>query len=247
MLKRHRESSTSEESTLDGSPEPSHEGMMSTEDSNDAQPMKYVQLDQGPSGANRSTCDLPPHGLMRFTSFEDHEVHYKQSHTNRCIECHKNFPTDHFLSLHIAENHDPLNAARRDKGERTYACFVEDCDRVCSTWQKRRMHLVDKHMFPRNYDFFIVNDGVDRRNSMLRPERALRRESAADDQSSLSGGLSPLKGSQGPRASPEDHRAETTDREDGVDGISDAMASLKFVPPSLRFGRKKGLSGFSKT
>jgi len=109
------------------------------------------------------------------------------------------------------------------------------------------MHLVDKHMFPRNYDFFIVNDGVDRRNSMLRPERALRRESAADDQSSLSGGLSPLKGSQGPRASPEDHRAETTDREDGVDGISDAMASLKFVPPSLRFGRKKGLSGFSKT
>ncbi|KAG2017135.1 hypothetical protein GB937_005733 [Aspergillus fischeri] len=30
-----------------------------------------------------------------------------------------------------------------------YSCFIEDCDRKCSTPQKRRMHLIDKHMFPK--------------------------------------------------------------------------------------------------
>lgn len=38
---------------------------------------------------------------------------------NRCVECGKNFPTDLFLNLHIEENHDPLTAARRERGEKT--------------------------------------------------------------------------------------------------------------------------------
>jgi hypothetical protein len=54
---------------------------------------------------------------------------------------------------------------------------VSDCDRLCSTPQKRRLHCIDKHQFPRNYDFFIVNDGIDRRSSMLRPPH--RRRSSA--------------------------------------------------------------------
>lgn len=77
-----------------------------------------------------------------------------------------------------------------------YGCFVEDCERRCSTPRKRRLHLIDKHMFPRvsdkhhtslaslcstiiiltyeqrtdssqKYNFFIVNDGIDRHMSML--------------------------------------------------------------------------------
>ena len=36
------------------------------------------------------------------------------------------------------------------------------------------MHCIDKHQFPRNYDFFIINDGIDRRNSMLRPTHRRR-------------------------------------------------------------------------
>lgn len=30
-----------------------------------------------------------------------------------------------------------------------FGCFVEGCERKCSTPQKRRRHLIDKHMFPR--------------------------------------------------------------------------------------------------
>lgn len=65
-------------------------------------------------------CALPPHReTLSFTSYEDYEVHYQQAHVNRCAECSKNFPTGHFLNLHIEENHDALAAARKARGEKT--------------------------------------------------------------------------------------------------------------------------------
>lgn len=65
-------------------------------------------------------CTLPPHREpLSFASYEDYEVHYQQAHVNRCSQCSKNFPTGHFLNLHIEENHDPLAAARRARGEKT--------------------------------------------------------------------------------------------------------------------------------
>jgi hypothetical protein len=30
--------------------------------------------------------------------------------------------------------------------------------------------MIDKHQFPKDYDFFVVNNGIDKRNSMLRPQ-----------------------------------------------------------------------------
>ncbi|KAF2222485.1 hypothetical protein BDZ85DRAFT_176551, partial [Elsinoe ampelina] len=128
---------------------------------------KVVHTDLAPGPAS-IYCHLPPHAPQPFQSYDEYEIHYNKSHVNRCLECHRNLPTDHFLSLHIAENHDPIMATKKDRGDKTYACFVEGCDKVCATWQKRRLHLQDKHMFPRNYDFFIVNDGLDGRRSMLR-------------------------------------------------------------------------------
>jgi len=121
-------------------------------------------------------CSLPPHReTLSFVSHEDYEIHYAKIHTNRCSECGKNFPTGHFLGLHIEENHNPLREALQERGEKTYGCFVEDCERKCSTPQKRRMHLIDKHMFPRTYNFHIVNDGIDKHRSMLGSGQAHRR------------------------------------------------------------------------
>lgn len=69
-------------------------------------------------------CALPPHReTLSFTSYEDYEVHYAQAHVNRCSQCSKNFPTGHFLNLHIEENHDPLAAARRARGDKTVSCL----------------------------------------------------------------------------------------------------------------------------
>ncbi|KAF2123478.1 hypothetical protein P153DRAFT_352157 [Dothidotthia symphoricarpi CBS 119687] len=161
--------------------------------------VKLVHLDTHSAMSEQPAvikCSLPPHQPLEFASFEEYNVHHKKTHMNRCSECQRNFPDEHFLHLHIGENHDPFNAAKRDEGERTYACLLPDCDRLCSTPQKRRLHCIDKHQFPRNYDFYIVNDGIDRRSSMLQsPHR--RRSSTLNS----SNGTSTAPGKRGGESS----------------------------------------------
>jgi hypothetical protein len=120
-------------------------------------------------------CELPPHKRpWAFNSQEEYDVHYQKMHVNRCSVCHKNFPDQHLLQLHISENHDPIRAARADRGEKTYQCLIPTCDRLCSTAPKRRRHCIDKHNVSKDYDFFIINDGIDRRTSMLIPSHRRR-------------------------------------------------------------------------
>jgi hypothetical protein len=64
-------------------------------------------------------CSLPPHRSLRFDSLQAYETHYTQKHVNRCFTCQKNFPTEHYLGLHISENHDPFVDVKREKGEKT--------------------------------------------------------------------------------------------------------------------------------
>ena len=150
MAKRSREASFS----------PSIQGLSTSEgidDGSDTDPersSKYRQVHTLPSAPQTASavmkCSLPPHkDALEFQSQEEYEVHYLKEHTNRCSSCGKNFPAAHFLGLHIEENHNALRETLQAKGEKTYGCFVEDCDRKCSTPQKRRMHLIDKHGFPK--------------------------------------------------------------------------------------------------
>ncbi|EQL31994.1 hypothetical protein RJZ56_004491 [Blastomyces dermatitidis] len=166
MAKRSREESLAFEPP--GSPVDSHipSTAMGPQTS---PPGKQVHLDDQNGDQEVMRCSLPPHREhISFSTYEDYEVHYAQAHSNRCLECGKNFPTTHFLTLHIEELHDPLIASRMERGEKTFSCFVEGCDRKCSTSQKRRLHLIDKHQFPRFYNFSIVVTGIDQYNSMLR-------------------------------------------------------------------------------
>ncbi|KAF7719609.1 Zinc finger C2H2 type domain-containing protein [Penicillium ucsense] len=206
-------------------------------------------------------CTLPPHReTVSFASYEDYEVHYQQTHVNRCSQCSKNFPTAHFLNLHIEENHDPLAAARRARGEKTYRCFIEDCERQCSSPHKRRLHLVDKHMFPRTYNFYIINDGIDKQTSLLRPlnkshrrrissasissiqEGRLRRRSSVSQAASPTNVTSPASPASptspkrmeirpGPRVSED----RSIDME--LDGLTWSMSALRFVPASVTRNR----------
>lgn len=140
---------------------------------------------------------------------------------------------------------------------------MDGCDKVCSAPLKRRMHLTDKHMFPKNYDFLIVNDGIDKRSSMLRTrhrrassaaERAVRR----DKQVGVKGGQN-LENSvpvdegeevtevQGAELVPMPTANGVSTSEVDMDVITSGMSALKFVPSSVRFGRGGRRGGFSRS
>ncbi|KEF61411.1 uncharacterized protein A1O9_02977 [Exophiala aquamarina CBS 119918] len=201
-------------------------------------------------------CSLPPHREpLSFSNAEAFEVHYVKEHSNRCSACGKNFPTAHFLALHTDENHNTFREALQAKGEKTYACFVQGCEKMCSTPQKRRLHLIDKHLFPKIYNFRVVDTGVDRSTSMLHEGRR-RRVSTLSDQPQSSGHQrkearpganqmkhsSPVQPSEGdPYVSAKSIGKVQDCNRKPVEGVSDttmnelerSMSSLRFVPPSI--------------
>ncbi len=148
-----------------------------------------------------------------------------------------------------------------------YQCFVEGCDKICSTPQKRRMHLTDKHMFPKNYDFQIVNTGIDKRSSMLRTRhrrcssaasRALYREQQTKKLPSPTLVESAPDVRESPVSSPEARIPGATRSQNAsskpqhppiadIDDLTSGMSALKFVPPSVRFGRGGRRGGFSRS
>ena len=127
------------------------------------------------------------------------------------------------------------------------------------------MHLIDKHMFPKDYDFYVVNDGIDRRSSMLRSGRHRRQSSAAQNRAhteenarNRSSTIETTTEMQGVGDGKETPRQETPEesiltpgssQDADMDDLAGAMSALKFVPPSVRFGRGrgKGRGGFSRT
>ncbi|POS86471.1 hypothetical protein EPUL_004004, partial [Erysiphe pulchra] len=205
-------------------------------------PYKIIELDQDKLDVNNITpapmmcCSLPPHrDTLKFNSFDEYNVHYVKEHTNRCLECFKNFPTNHLLSLHIEENHNSIFDIKKERGEKMYACFVEDCDRLCSTPQKRRMHLIDKHLFPKDYDFYVVNHGIGHRCFMLKSWNKRMDNSSDTYYSSANRYRSHLE--------IEKTKMPTTaavipsrnlDKDPDLNGLSSAMSTLRFVPPSVR-------------
>ncbi|EFR00708.1 C2H2 type zinc finger domain-containing protein [Nannizzia gypsea CBS 118893] len=202
-------------------------------------------------------CTLPPHkGDLTFPTYEAYESHYLQTHINRCSECAKNFPSDLLLTRHIEENHDPVMEERKERGEKTFGCFVEGCERRCSTPQKRRRHLIDKHCFPKGYNFYIVNDGIDKYSSMLRSSVTMHRRRFSLE---TGGASSRGNGVISPGATPSRRRDHATyedvkandvssvngrvdvEEQDGLDGLTKSMSALRFVPHSVaaRMSSKK--------
>ncbi|KIW26670.1 uncharacterized protein PV07_06485 [Cladophialophora immunda] len=242
MVKRSRESSTLSSSSDTASsvaeesqsPRPAKLSAVATVDALPARPVMQ--------------CSLPPHReTLDFASIEDFEVHYAKDHSNRCTSCGKNFPTAHFLALHIDENHNAFREAMQAKGEKTYACFVEDCERKCSTPQKRRLHLIDKHLFPKIYNFRIVDTGIDKSTSMLHESRR-RRVSTTTDQITSNGHRRRQSRTDNKKNSAALSLKENKDKERkggpsfepnqdvsdaAINDLESSLSALRFVPPSV--------------
>ena len=234
-------------------------------DEHEAHTPKYMTVE--PEEVTIMRCLLEPHRPLSFFSYAEYEAHYQQAHTNRCSECKKNFPTGHFLELHIAEDHDPIVASKRDAGEKTHACFVEGCEKVCSDWKKRRSHLVDKHGYPKNYDFLVVDYGIDGRRSMLRPgidaqgHRKSSRERGRSDSSisantqtteatstSSQNVVGSAESKDREKSTLEPSQTNPAAKENGkdVDDLTSSLSAMKMVPRSVIFGHRKGRSGFAR-
>ncbi|CAJ2506348.1 Uu.00g004780.m01.CDS01 [Anthostomella pinea] len=214
-------------------------------------------------------CSLPPHReVVSFPTYEEYETHYSQAHTNRCVQCKKNFPSEHLLNVHFEDCHDAFAAVKREKGEHTYSCFVEACDRKCRTPYKRRNHLIDKHMYPKNYFFAVTKDGIDGRQCLLVNGGHHRRKSstattasgakAASRRQSLRQTESTKAGTDEPNDTARQNVVKQDSRDTSeeapqpevpdiqMEDLAGAMSSLRFVPPSVTFGRGRGKAGFAK-
>ncbi|KAI0168377.1 hypothetical protein BJ166DRAFT_590822 [Pestalotiopsis sp. NC0098] len=225
-------------------------------------------IDDSTASTAAMSCSLPGHREpLSFRTYTEYEAHYIKAHTNRCSECRKNLPSDHLLNVHIEECHDSFAAVLREKGEHTYSCFVETCDRKCRTPQKRRMHLIDKHMYPKNFFFAVTKEGIDGRSSLLLESGHRRRRSSAST-SQPSGHQTASNGQRARQAKTSEAQSTIEDRETGkspqeipststtpaaeetVDtamaDLSSAMSTLQFVPTSVRFGRGKARTGFAR-
>lgn len=77
-------------------------------------------------------------------------------------------------------------------------------------------HILTIHQL---YDFFIVNDGIDRRTSMLR-HRTGRRHRPRKEQAT--------RATENNAAAPE---------ADPVSSLTKSMSALEFVPRNLKFGK----------
>lgn len=265
MAKRLREETVSSEVDEGPSVDSQCKSRSQSTDSSVHTP-KYASLEDS-TETTAMRCLLPPHRPLNFSTYAEYESHYEKAHTNRCTECKKNFPTSHFLNLHIAENHDPIVATKRDAGEKTFACFVEGCEKVCRDWKKRRSHLVDKHLYPKNYDFLVVDHGIDGRRSMLRPgvdaqghrkssrERGRRASSISEGTQATeatSGGDEQQRETSSSDQPKAEGAATSNDVKDAkarvneIDDLTSSMSSLKMVPRSITFGKRKGRSGFAR-
>ncbi|EAQ91361.1 hypothetical protein CHGG_03296 [Chaetomium globosum CBS 148.51] len=225
---------------------------------------KIAGLDLSSNDGDRNIemhCSLPPHKeAIKFSSYDAYEAHYRDQHTNRCAQCRKNFPSAHLVGLHIEEIHDSFVQVRREKGERTYSCFVDGCDRKCSTPQKRKMHLIDKHMYPKNFFFAITREGIDGRRSLLLEDRGRGRRQQKSSTAPASRPGSPSQSMKGHKPETVQKPTVSTDGrpiteveqknpdqrpDEDMEDLSNAMSSLRFVPMSVRFGRG-GKAGFAK-
>ena len=253
MGKRSRDASFSPAAAAEIEAEASHSPaslaatVATPPDVDDGPPSKLVINNCVSSSAAVMKCTLPPHREpLQFDTLEAFDVHYAQTHTNRCSECQQNFPTAHFLTLHIDENHNPLRQAWQERGEKTYACFLPDCDRKCATPQKRRLHLIDKHDFPRTYNFRIIDQGIDKATSMLKEGQRRRISTSTDTTQSIGHRrrTSSLAGAQQQPVKTERLSSNTSPSEDpaevDIDELGRSMSALRFVPASVtrRQGKK---------
>lgn len=104
-------------------------------------------------------CEFDP---QLFDLYPRYEAHVFTNHNYTCHQCLNKFPSQLFLELHIDENHNPFLKIEQEKGGKIFKCFqfANGCKKVCSNPKKRRLHMIDKHNYPQDYKWNVINNGI---------------------------------------------------------------------------------------
>ncbi|XP_066924365.1 zinc finger protein 511-like [Clytia hemisphaerica] len=114
-----------------------------------------------------------------FTDPMQYNRHYDMLHRYSCETCHRNFSSNHLLSLHISESHDAFFKAQRDKGIAVFHCLIESCGRSFKAVETRRRHLVEKHKYPPDFRF----------NMARRPHQKYQKNKKSNNKNSSNGNV----------------------------------------------------------
>jgi hypothetical protein len=94
---------------------------------------------------------LYPNCSASFFDIISFENHYSAVHRHVCGVCNQVFPTARFLELHILEQHDSFFKLL-SLHQKMYECLVEGCGRKFAGNFQRRLHLIDYHKYPKDFD-----------------------------------------------------------------------------------------------
>lgn len=103
-------------------------------------------------------CDMPPCISLPFTNYYDYETHVIQNHNHKCETCKKPFPTRNILDIHIQEQHSAFWSTLLERGEKSFQCF--ECKSSFASPSSRKLHLIQKHNYPRLFPFNVVKTGL---------------------------------------------------------------------------------------
>ncbi|GAA95074.1 uncharacterized protein L969DRAFT_95952 [Mixia osmundae IAM 14324] len=124
-----------------------------------------------PVQAQTYFCMVPSCGVRTPFGSAELASHHRQRHAHICHECRKTFPDEHFLSLHLTERHDTMTMLKRERGDKTFACFQAACKHVSQTPKQREVHLIEEHQYPRDFLFSLPLRGMAGRQSLLRGQQ----------------------------------------------------------------------------
>ncbi|GAA6030409.1 hypothetical protein JCM8097_009094 [Rhodosporidiobolus ruineniae] len=203
-------------------------------------------------------CTAPPPTFEWAVSRADQKRKGKErmeeGEGGRGMVCGRVFPDERLLQLHLTECHDELAQLRRERGEKIFACFLPTCSHHTSTPKSRRLHLIDKHAYPKQYFFGVtiwgVEDVLEKGGGMVRrdwkPRPGQPGYGSDDGEKEPSPPMVPRKQLPTRSSSPPPPPSKPSP---DVDDLTLAFAgtSISLVPRSVRLaGAKKGKMAVDK-
>ena len=88
-----------------------------------------------------------------YATLEECDVHYLNTHTLECGQCHAVLPNAYLLDLHLQEEHDSFFASAASRGRASYQCLESGCPFEFCDEEPRQSHLRETHFYPKWFRF----------------------------------------------------------------------------------------------